>query len=133
MEPIELQALLDRFESLEIPPEEFHHNDHVYVAFAMLNKYDFVSACTNYAQTIRSMAEGVGVPEKFNATITFAFMSVIAERKARSPTADLDAFLGDNVDLLSAGVLSEWYSKDRLTSEVARSQFLLPDRAGAQQ
>ncbi|MEM9173236.1 MAG: hypothetical protein AAGA84_11075 [Pseudomonadota bacterium] len=130
MSPTELQALRQKFESLRIPPEDFHHLKHVYVAFAMLDQYDFVSACAKYAQTIRAMAEGVGVPEKFNATITFAFMSVIAERKAQMPDADLESFLKCNADLMSAGVLSEWYSNERLTCASARTQFLLPDRVG---
>ena len=131
MGPAESEVLLNRFESLEIAPQDFHHKEHVYVAFSMLEKYDFVTACAKYASTIRAMAESVGVPEKFNATITFAFMSVIAERKARMSNADLTEFLDSNPDLLSASVLADWYTKERLDSEIARSQFLLPDRVRA--
>ncbi|MEL7024565.1 MAG: hypothetical protein AAGL69_12540 [Pseudomonadota bacterium] len=127
----ELPDLLNRFESLEIAPGDFHHDDHVYVAFAMLEKYDYVTACTNYAKTIRKMAESVGVPEKFNATITFAFVSLIAERLTRTEGSGLTEFLEQNPDLLDASVLSQWYSKDRLTSATARRQFLLPDRVAA--
>ncbi|MEM8766946.1 MAG: hypothetical protein AAGE43_05860 [Pseudomonadota bacterium] len=121
-------GLADRFEQLQISAPDFHHEDHVKVAFDMLDRYDFVDACSRYASTIRAMAQKVGVPEKFNATITFAFMSVIAERKAGMPGADLTSFLAANPDLLDKDVLTAWYSEGRLTSPTARRQFLLPDR-----
>lgn len=121
-------TLLDRFERLDINASDFHHVDHIRVAYAMLNKYHFVDACARYASTIRAMAESVGVPEKFNATITFAFLSLIAERKARTVYADIESFLASNPDLLNRDVLSSWYTRQRLTSPTARNQFLLPDR-----
>ena len=121
--------LLTRFEQFEIDAPNFHHGDHIKVAYGMLNKYDFVEACTRYASTIRAMAERVGVPEKFNVTITFAFMSLIAERKGQSNPDGLASFLASNPDLLDKNVLKRWYSEERLTSATARRQFLLPDKA----
>lgn len=120
--------LLERFEQRQIAAPAFRHQDHVQVAFEMLGKYDFVDACARYASTIRAMAESVGVPEKFNATITFAFMSLIAERKSQMDGADLDSFLAANPDLLDKNVLKGWYTDERLTSAAARRQFLLPDK-----
>mgnify|MGYP001793951502 CR=1 FL=1 len=96
----EAQALLDDFENLAISAPDFHHADHVRVALAMLGKYDFVDACSRYAKTNKNMADAVGVPDKFNATITFAFMSVIAERKAQSEFETAEDFLASNSDLL---------------------------------
>ncbi|MEM6809806.1 MAG: hypothetical protein AAGA41_00260 [Pseudomonadota bacterium] len=116
-----------RFENLEIPAPDFHHEDHVKVAFEMLEAYDFLEASTRYATTIRTMACRVGVPEKFNVTITLAFMSLVAERKSLCPAADLDTFLAKNNDLLDKHVLRRWYSDERLTSAKARRLFLLPD------
>ena len=78
------ENLLTQFERLEISAPDFHHIDHINVAYKMLEKYDFVDAPGRYASTIRTMAEQVGVPEKYNATITFAFMSLVAERKSHA-------------------------------------------------
>lgn len=122
-------ALLDDFENLRLSAPEFQHADHVRVAFDILDKYDFADACARYAGTIRSMAESVGAMDKYNATITFAFMSVIAERKTKSNAANADAFIAANPDLLQRDILSNWYSKERLTSAMARAQFLLPDKS----
>lgn len=122
---------LERFERLEVDPATFCHIDHLEAAYAMLSKYDFVDACTRYAATIKSMAESVGALEKFNATITIAFMSVVAERKYRAGNTGWDAFIASNPDLLDRNLLGAWYSRERLSSDVARVQFLLPDRAGS--
>ena len=123
------EQLLERFEQLQIHAPDFHHEDHVRVAYAMLDRYEFVEACTRYAATIRTMAENVGVPDKFNATITFAFMSLIAERRATMDDRGFDRFIGDNPDLMSKSALSGWYADDRLHSDLARDVFLLSQKA----
>ncbi|MEO0420440.1 MAG: hypothetical protein AAF249_16390 [Pseudomonadota bacterium] len=121
-------TLTDRFERFEIVPTEFWHLDHVQVAFEMFERYDFIEACSRYASTIRKMATDSGAPAKYNATITIAFMSLVAERKACSPDGDLTAFFKDNPDMLDKKVLCTWYSPKRMTSSIARQQFLMPDK-----
>ncbi len=129
MNPAESHAaLLQRFEQRQIDPVAFAHRDHVMVAFQILDKYEFLEACSQYARVIRGMAEDAGAPEKYNATITIAFMSLIAERKSRMPGADLESFVSGNSDLFDRNVLSRWYSAGRLGSVAARGQFLLPDK-----
>ena len=122
------ENLLAQFESLELSAPDFHHTDHIKVAYSMLEKYDFIDASVRYASTIRAMAESVGVPEKYNVTITLAFMSLVAERMAHSSYVDTDTFLASNSDLLDKDVLKIWYSPERINSALARSQLLLPDK-----
>ena len=120
---------VEEFEQLEMDTPTFGHREHVGIAYEMLGIYDFVTACNRYASTIKRMAEQHGAPEKFNTTITFAFMSLIGERKAQMEGQDFEQFLAANTDLLDKDILMNWYSKDRLTSKKAREQFLLPDKA----
>jgi len=121
-------TFLDRFERLEISPESFSHRDHVQVAFEAILRYEFVDACSRVASTIRTMATNAGAPQKYNATITVAFMGLIAERMTHGDHVDVESFLSSNPDVLSSDVLGTWYSKERLHCAEARSQFLLPDR-----
>ncbi len=121
-------TLLQRFETFEIPAPDFHHEDHIRVAYEMLDQYDFVEACARYAKTIRAMAESVGALEKFNTTITIAFMSLVAERKAEFVGGSADAFLSTYPELLDKTLLSKLYSDGRLHSASARQLFLLPDK-----
>lgn len=117
------------FEAREIDNSSFHHSDHVRVAFDLLKKYDFVDASTNYAKGIKTMSAKAGAPNKFNLTITYAFMSLIAERLATNPNVEFDAFVSANPDLMSKDVLLRWYDKERLNTDSARSIFLLPSAA----
>lgn len=124
--PKQAQVTKD-FEAHHLDPTAFHHADHVRVAFDLLRKYDFIDAGVIYARGIQAIAAKAGVPQKFNLTITYAFMSLIAERQAERPDSDFDSFIARNEDLMSPAILSTWYSDSRLHGDAARTMFLLPD------
>lgn len=125
----EYSELLAEFEALEVNPAEFGHQQHVQVAYEMLHKYNFLDACAKYAKTINTIATNAGAPEKFNVTITFAFLSLIAERVHTTKPSNFEEFSAQNEDLFSKAVLDKWYSSEQLESEFARTHFLLPVRA----
>ena len=138
-------AFSERFERQEIPAQDFGHREHVQAAYELLQKYDFIEATAKYAKTIRSMATAAGAPEKFNVTITVAFMGLIAEKMDEVD----NAFYSANPDLsgspgalsaerisscpsthmqtriLSGNALAPWYSAERISSEVVPQS--LPD------
>jgi hypothetical protein len=118
------------FEAHEVDAAAFRHVDHVQVAFELLNKYDFIDATAIYARGIRTIAEKAGAADKYSATITYAFMSLIAERMALSKGKPFEAFLAENPDLLSGNVLAKWYAPERLNSDIARKIFLMPETQG---
>ena len=120
-------ALGDLFERLEIDPASFGHREHLQAAYELLLKYPFVEATARYADTIHAMARAAGAAEKFNVTITLAFISLLAERMETSTAPGFDTFLDENPDL-SKNTLQNWYSPERLSSELSRRIFLLPDR-----
>ena len=116
------------FEARDLDARAFRHLDHVGVAYEMLRSYDFLDASVKYARSIDEIATKAGAPDKFNVTITLAFMSLIAERMRATQHADYDDFIAQNQELLSKDVLNKWYSPERLRSNLARSVFLMPDR-----
>lgn len=123
-------ALLTRFEATDVDPAQFGHRQHVQVAYGMFRKYDFLEACTKYANAIDKIATKAGAPDKFNITITLAFLSLIAERIHKTKgCASIEEFLALNEDLLSSNILSRWYTREQLQSEFARTHFLLPNQA----
>ena len=126
---IKYSGLLTNFEAFEVDPAEFGHRQHLHVGYEMLHKYAFVEACAKYAHAINTIATRAGAPEKFNVTITFAFLSLIAERLHTTEQSGFEEFLAQNDDLLSKGVLGRWYSNEQLESDFARTHFLLPSRA----
>ena len=125
----ECSAVAQAFEAGTVDAATFHHVEHVRVAFDLLHKYDFIDGAAIYARGLRTIASKAGVPQKFNLTITYAFMSLIAERLAQAPGGTFAQFVDANSDLMSKDVLARWYKTDRLLTETARSVFLLPDLA----
>ncbi|MEM9763316.1 MAG: hypothetical protein AAF968_12530 [Pseudomonadota bacterium] len=122
-----MHDLVALFEDHNIDPATFHHAEHVYVAYGLLEKHDFIDAAALYAKGVRAIAAEAGAPEKFSLTITYAFMSVIAERMAGGVHQDVEAFAAANPDIMSKQFLSSWYAPERLHSTLAREVFLLPD------
>ncbi|CUH45057.1 hypothetical protein [Ruegeria atlantica] len=117
------------FEAHAIDNTTFEHAEHVQVAYDLLRKYDFIDAAAIYAKGIRALAAKAGAPDKFNLTITYALMSLIAERLASSQSSTFEAFIAENPDLMAKTALSQWYPQERLNSALARRIFLLPDVA----
>lgn len=114
------------FEAQAIDNTTFHHAEHVEVAYGLLKRYDFIDAAAIYAKGIRSISSRAGAPEKFNLTITYAFMSLIAERMTECVHSSFERFADANPDLMSSSLLAKWYSAERLYSKSARRTFLLP-------
>ena len=121
------KELARAFESGDINVAGFGHIDHVGVAYQMLGDNDFLDASVKYSRSINTIATKAGHAQKFNVTITMAFLSLIAERMSVTHHNSFDTFIAKNEDLLSADLLSKWYSLERLRSDLARAVFLLPD------
>lgn len=111
-----------------LDPSGFDHRAHLGVAYEMLTRHEVFEAMAIYARGLRQVTEQAGVPEKFNATVTLAFLSLAAQRIAQQGCVDVEQFLRDNSDLLTSGVLGQYYASDQLGSDLARRVPLLPQR-----
>ncbi|MCV0429505.1 MAG: hypothetical protein K5905_29025 [Roseibium sp.] len=120
--------LTDRFEAQSVDAGTFTHVDHIGVACRMLKKYDFLEAAARYGTALRAIATKAGAPDKFNTTLTLAFLGVLSERMAETPHETFAEFLEKNQVLVSRSLISTWYSSDRVGSQLARRAFLMPDR-----
>lgn len=118
----------DNFLSQEIDVDDFSHLDHVCVAREILLRFDFLMAVQIFSESLHSMATNAGDGDKFNLTITLAFMSIISERMQSGE--DLESFVKTNQDLLQADFVEEYYSTERLNSLKAKCMFLMPDKKG---
>ncbi|GLQ26412.1 hypothetical protein GCM10007927_12150 [Sulfitobacter pacificus] len=127
--PHQMSQVTQAFEAHTIDNTMFRHAEHVQVAYDLLRKHDYMDAAMIYAKGIQALAAKAGAPQKFNLTITYAFMSLIAERMAIASHQGFEDFVSQNPDLMSKTVLERWYANDRLHSDTARSIFLLPDAA----
>ena len=110
-----------------LAPTEFSHLDHVGVAYEALRGHEFFEAVTIVAQGLSRLTERAGVPDKYNATLTFAAMSLVAERMKTAPCSTAEEFVSRDGSLFSGAFLKEQFQDARLNSKLAREVALLPD------
>lgn len=118
------------FRDTSLPTSAFHHRDHVRMAWLYLRECGPAEAPARFTADLQRFAAAHGVPGLYHATITTAYLALIAERMADAAHDTWDTFASAHPDLLTwkPGVLDRYYSADRLWSPLARTQFLLPDR-----
>jgi hypothetical protein len=124
------QELVCEFEQGRAPGE-FHHADHVRVAFAYVVQFPFLEAVEKFSAALKRFALAKGKPNLYHETITWAYLLLIRERIARSDRAQTwEEFAERNPDLLvwKGGVLATLYRQETLDADLARHSFVLPDR-----
>jgi hypothetical protein len=124
------KTLFERFVDTTLPASDFHHHQHVQVAWMFVRKYGLPNALSEFTTAIKRFADAKGATGLYHETITWAFLLLIADRQARNPAADWDTFASANPDLLTwkPSILERYYSSDVLKSDLARRSFLMPDR-----
>ena len=122
---------MQAFESCTLPNGSFHHTDHVRMAFLYLQKYPPLEALGRFSSALTRFATANGKPALYNETITWAFLLLIRERIARAGSLQSwGEFSAANADLLRGddNILKKYYRPETLTSELAKTVFLFPDK-----
>jgi hypothetical protein len=120
------------FENCTLANACFHHADHVRMAFLYLCRHPPLEALQRFSASLLRFATANGRPTLYHETITWAFLLLIRERMARTGSHQTwTEFAAGNGDLLDwkDNILKKYYRGETLSSELARSTFLLPDKA----
>lgn len=124
------EQAIEQFEQSRAPGGSFHHADHVRVAFLYLTRYPFLEAVERFSAALKRFAVAQGKPGLYHETITWAYLFLIRERKARAGEAlSWEEFAKRNPDLLvwKDGLVQRAYREKTLNSDVARRVFVFPD------
>jgi hypothetical protein len=124
------QRLIREFEQGRAPGD-FHHADHLHVAFAYVSELPMSEALARFSAALQRFALARGKPNLYHQTITWAYLLLIGERMARAgKTESWEEFSTRNHDLLrwKGGMLERYYTRSTLDSELARRKFVFPDR-----
>ena len=124
------EAVVSEFEQGRAPGE-FHHADHVRVAFAYVSLFPFLEAIEKFSAALKRFAASKGKPNLYHETITWAYLLLVRERIARAGQAQTwEEFAERNPDLLvwKGGLLATLYRQETLASDLARHTFVLPDQ-----
>ena len=125
-----MSALLDRFVDTSLPADQFHHEQHVEVAWLFVRRHGMPAALSEFTTAIKRFADAKGANGLYHQTITWAFLFLIADRQGRCPVESWPEFMAANPDLLTwkPSILERYYSRELLASDLARRTFLMPDR-----
>lgn len=126
---MEERELFDRFLDTTLPADQFHHQQHVHVAWMFVRQHGLPDALTAFSAAIKRFADAKGATGLYHETITWAFLLLIADRHSRHPVSTFEEFAVAHPDLLTwkPSILNRYYSKELLASDLARRTFLMPD------
>jgi hypothetical protein len=119
-------------EGCSIACGDFHHADHVRLAWIYLRSDTLLDAIERFTRSLRSFAAHCGAPGKYHETITWAYVLLIHERIQRADAPrEWESFRTANADLFDwkPSILERYYAAETLRSDLARRTFVLPDRA----
>ncbi len=119
------EAFLSAFSTCELPLSMFRHGDHLRLAWLQLHRHPLETASRVVREGIREYARHHGVPHIFHETMTAAWVSLLATHNEPS----FAAFVGANEHRLHSGFLHTFWTPEALGSEVAKRNWLPPDRA----
>ena len=118
-----------RFERGEIRARDFHHREHLRVAWAYLQEAGSTEeACARMCLAIRGFADAAGVPGKYHETMTMFWVRLLAlVRERHFAEQNIEPILQTHAFLLDKDTPFCYYSRARLMSEEARLRWQPPD------
>lgn len=124
------RRFLADFEAGRIAPNDFHHREHLRLAYAYLCELPVSDAQARMKSALLDFLARNGVdPQKYHETLTGAWLLAVRHFMAGPDSyASADAFIDANAELLDTRIMQTHYSEGRLFSEQARAMFVEPDR-----
>jgi hypothetical protein len=125
---------LRQFEAAVIPMEQWHHREHIKVAYLYLNRNPQIAAIEKIISGIKALNTAQNVPEAidrgYHDTMTHAWIRLVqCTLDEFGPAENADAFMDKHTQLLSKRALLFFYSRDRIMSAEAKAKFIEPDLA----
>lgn len=120
---------VEAIENCSFLGEHFHHIEHLRLAWIYLQTMDVDSAAARMAESILRFATFHHSPEKYNRTLTDAWVRLVAAARRRSPGSTFPSFLEANAELLDSKLPFQYFTKELLNSAKARSECVAPDLA----
>lgn len=107
----------------------FGHREHVHLTWLAVRHHGVPAAISLVSNGIRQTARYTGAPRKYNATVSRAWVELVAYHVHHDGDADFDTFLARNPGLLDKRLLTRFYHPATLATDRARTGWAPPDRA----
>jgi hypothetical protein len=132
--PEEMEEVVRGFESCQLPPSGFKHPAHLTVALWYLSRLTVPEAARSMRAGLYQFLDHHGIErEKYNETITLFWIKLIRkfldDADAARPLFDIANEM--IVRFGDSQLIFDYYSKERISSEEAKSGWVDPDLKNA--
>ena len=107
--------------------ERFGHREHVKLTWLAVRRCGTPGAVELISDGIQRTARYAGAPQKYNATVSRAWVELTAYHMAEAPGESFDELLRRNPGLLDKRLLTRFYHSRTLASPAARRGWVEPD------
>lgn len=126
------EEFLKQFESSTWPLEEWHHKQHIKVAYLYLCRYPFDAAMDRIREKIKAYNKAQKIPDApdrgYHETMTQAWMRLVYLTLCEyGPAETADAFYERSPQLSQLKTLRLFYSREVFMSPRAKVEFVEPD------
>ena len=112
----------------DIANENFHHLSHLHVAWVYLAESSSVAEAEGKMRaTLRKFAASAGHAEKYHETITLFWVRFLNRLRAVNVGRHLEDIVRTNPHLLEKNFPLEYYSRETLFSDQARTSWIEPN------
>ena len=118
-----------KFESAELPTEQFTHRAHLRLTYLYINKYGVEEAIVKISDQLLNYVRKHNAESKFNATLTIAAVKTVNHFLKKSVARSFEDFIMEFPQLEKnfKGLINQHYTIDVFNSEFAKKEFIEPD------
>jgi hypothetical protein len=109
--------------------DRFGHRQHIHLTWLAVRRYGTAAAICLVSEGIQRTARYAGAPQKYNATISRAWVELVGHHAAHRDAPTFDGFAAGNPALLDKRLLIRFYRPATLASPQARTGWVEPDLA----
>jgi N-formylglutamate deformylase len=125
------KLFIDKFEAAILSEEQFHHKEHIKIAWLYLQLYPVSEVLQRLSNGIKQLAQAFDRPGLYHETITWLYVFIINERmKKMGQSYEWWRFMENNEDIFVWGdksLIKKYYKEETLQSAAAKEWFHLPD------
>lgn len=109
--------------------ERFGHRQHVHLTWLAVRRFGTDAAVDVVSEGIQRTTRYHGVPQKYNATVSRAWVELVGHHADQAGAADFDSFADQHPALLDKKLLTRFYRSSTLAGDSARTGWVRPDLA----
>jgi hypothetical protein len=124
---LEDEQFVAAFEAGQIANRDFHHRDHLRLAWVQIRRLGLERASNTVAGAIQQFAAHHGHDNRYHETMTRFWVRVVSLGINRHPALPFDELLAAEPHLLDKNLPYLHWSRERMGSDEARRQWVEPD------